>query len=109
MRTIGLPFLCLPLVLAACASGGGNASNNAANVAAQEGLQDINAAIGGDELSPIPEAEDDMAANAARAGNGAGPGNVIANDSLPQRRAPPGMIANDSAPPLVQRIEPPQR
>ena len=49
------------LALAACASDEGNVTNNAALNTAVTG--DLNSAISGDELSPIPEAEDDAAAN----------------------------------------------
>jgi len=65
--------------LTACSGGEANESLNAANVIAEEG--DLNLAISGDELSPIPEAEDDAAANLANqadsanaAGNRAGLG-----------------------------------
>ena len=49
------------LALAACGDAQTNASNNAATNPAETG--DLNSAISGDELSPIPEAEDDSAAN----------------------------------------------
>ena len=49
------------LALAACGDAQTNISNAAAPNPAETG--DINSAIGGDELSPIPEAEDDAAAN----------------------------------------------
>jgi hypothetical protein len=62
--------LCLLALPAACGGGAANNSANEANVAAQEGT-DLNIAIGGDELSPIPEAEDDMIANNSAAGNAA--------------------------------------
>jgi hypothetical protein len=49
------------LALAAC----GDAQTNVGNAAASnpEETGDLNSAISGDELSPIPEAEDDSAAN----------------------------------------------
>ncbi len=53
---------CLALAAAGCVREGGNNNQEADNLAA-EGGADLNAAIGGDELSPIPEAEDDMIAN----------------------------------------------
>ncbi|WP_166041051.1 hypothetical protein [Sphingosinicella sp. YJ22] len=49
------------LALAACGDAETNISNNATSNVAVTG--DLNSAIGGDELSPIPEAEDDAAAN----------------------------------------------
>jgi hypothetical protein len=67
-----LPALCLLALTAAC-GGAGNNSANEANAAAEEG-GDLNMAIGGDELSPIPEAEDDMIANDVDAGNAAANG-----------------------------------
>jgi len=57
LRTLSL----LPL-LAGCGGGEANEAANSVNVAAEEGI-DPNMMIGGDELSPIPEAEDDMIAN----------------------------------------------
>jgi len=56
----------LAFAAAACARDGGNQSQDADNLAAEGGAE-LNAAIGGDELSPIPEAEDDMIANDSRA------------------------------------------
>lgn len=49
------------LALAAC----GDAQTNVSNAGASnpEVTGDLNSAISGDELSPIPEAEDDAAAN----------------------------------------------
>ncbi|HEY0115326.1 MAG TPA: hypothetical protein VGB54_06360 [Allosphingosinicella sp.] len=76
----------LLLGLTACSrGGGGNESDNAANIAAQEGL-DPNMMIGGDEISPIPEAEDDMAANANAGGNVAG---NAAGAARPYTQPPP--------------------
>jgi hypothetical protein len=46
-------------------------------------------AISGDELSPIPEAEDDMIAN------GSGVGNAVGNEAPPQ---PPGAATPPSTP-----------
>ncbi len=66
-----VPALLLAL-LAACGGGAANNSASDANAAAEEG-GDLNMAIGGDELSPIPEAEDDMIANDTASGNGATP------------------------------------
>ena len=69
--TRGLLALCAAALLAACSRGGeGNAAANDANAAAEG--QDLNMAIGGDELSPIPEAEDDMIANNSSGANIAG-------------------------------------
>jgi hypothetical protein len=66
----------LLLALAGCGRAGNNVSVNETNTAAEE-AGDLNLAIGGDELSPIPEAEDDMIANdtggANLAGNAAQP------------------------------------
>ena len=59
------------LALAACDDSETNISNNAAGNAAVTG--DLNSAIGGDELSPIPEAEDDSAANLSDANLAAPP------------------------------------
>lgn len=50
------------LALAACGDAQSNISNSAAAANASV-TGDLNSAIGGDELSPIPEAEDDNAAN----------------------------------------------
>ncbi len=85
-----LLWLLLPLTaLAACGRGQDDASANEANAVAAEG-GDLNIAISGDELSPIPEAEDDMIANnsaaANVAGNGAGPGDPAAQAG----QRPPG-------------------
>jgi hypothetical protein len=71
-----LSLAALPLaglaLLAACSGGGeGNQAGNDANEAAAEG-EDLNMAISGDELSPIPEAEDDMIANNSSGANIAG-------------------------------------
>ena len=55
------------LALAACGDAPTNVSSNAASNAAVTG--DLNSAISGDELSPIPEAEDDLAANMSENGN----------------------------------------
>jgi hypothetical protein len=64
-------------LLAACSESEGNVSANQTNEAAAEG-EDLNMAISGDELSPIPEAEDDMIAN------GSGVGNAVGNQAAPQ-------------------------
>lgn len=61
--------------LSACGEGQSNISNTAAPAPEETG--DLNAAIGGDELSPIPEAEDDVAANMSGATN-LGAGNLVA-------------------------------
>ena len=53
---------CLVLAATGCARESGNANQEAANLAA-EGGADLNQAIGGDELEPIAEAEDDMIAD----------------------------------------------
>ena len=58
---------CILLALGGCARGGGNAANNATNLA-EEGF-DANLVVGGDEIAPIPEAEDDMIANNSSAAN----------------------------------------
>ncbi len=59
------------LALAACGDAQTNISNTAAPNASVTG--DLNSAIGGDELSPIPEAEDDAAANLSDANLAAPP------------------------------------
>ena len=59
------------LALAACGDAPTNVSSNAASNAAVTG--DLNSAISGDELSPIPEAEDDSAANLSDANLSAPP------------------------------------
>lgn|GEM_PF-5239717 len=69
------------LALAACGRGQGNASANEANAVADE-AGDLNQAISGDELSPIPEAEDDMIANSSGA-------NLTANAAAPAPQPPP--------------------
>jgi hypothetical protein len=85
MRLLGL-VAAVTLVLAACGGSDGNQSNNAAvNVAAEEGIEDVNAAVGGDELAPIPEADDDMAANQA-----GGRGDLNAAAPPPPAPRPPG-------------------
>jgi hypothetical protein len=57
-----IPFAALgALALVACGDAQTNISN--AGVANPEETGDLNSAISGDELSPIPEAEDDAAAN----------------------------------------------
>jgi hypothetical protein len=85
-RFAGLTLLAL---LAACGGGAANNSANEANTAAAEGT-DLDLAIGGDELSPIPEAEDDMIANqtggANIAGNAAGNGTAPAPAPAPAPR-----------------------
>jgi hypothetical protein len=75
-----LAGLGLVAALAGCGGGADNQANNSADVDAEEGI-DPNMMIGGDEISPIPEAEDDMAANQA-----AGGGNVTGNGA---QTAPP--------------------
>ena len=86
MRLIGFAAAALAAgALAACGGGGGNQTNATENVADQEGVHDINSAVSGDELTPIPEASDDMAGNGAvppGPANGAEP-----NQTLPR---PPG-------------------
>ena len=59
------------IALAAC----GDAQTNISNAAAinVEETGDLNSAISGDELSPIPEAEDDAAANLSDANLAAPP------------------------------------
>jgi len=59
------------LALVACGDAQTNISNTAASNAAVTG--DLNSAISGDELSPIPEAEDDSAANLSDANLAAPP------------------------------------
>ncbi len=73
----------LLLGLAACGGPEANVQNNVANVAVEEGLGAANMVIRGDEHSPIPEAEDDMAANAAGGANAAAPGNGAAPQAPP--------------------------
>ena len=58
------------LSLVACGDAQTNISNTAGNVAE---TGDLNSAISGDELSPIPEAEDDAAANMSGANLAAPP------------------------------------
>ena len=67
IRAAPLALAALAL-LAACSRGAGNEASNDANSAAAEG-EDLHMAIGGDELSPIPEAEDDMIANDSTGAN----------------------------------------
>jgi hypothetical protein len=84
-----LAALSLLALLAACGGGAADNSANEANAAAAEGT-DLDLAISGDELSPIPEAEDDMIANqtggANIAGNRSGPGDPAAQGG----QRPPG-------------------
>lgn len=49
------------LLLSACAAEKGNSSSNAVNVAAEEGIVDVNSGISGDELAINRQAADDMA------------------------------------------------
>ena len=81
MTRSGLAAIILLLSLAGCSRSQTNAAANASNDLAAEG-GDLNMAIGGDELSPIPEAEDDMIANSSGAGNSA------ANNAAPPPPAP---------------------
>lgn len=83
MKRLLLPVLCLLALLPACRGSAGNQSTNDANSAAEEGI-DLNLAISGDELSPIPEAEDDMIANNSAAGNASA--NAAAPAPAPARR-----------------------
>ena len=89
MKRLAGAALGLLALLPACGGGVGNNSANDANSAAEEGI-DLNLAISGDELSPIPEAEDDMIANqtggANLAGNQSGPGDPAAQGG----QRPPG-------------------
>lgn len=73
----------LPLTLAAC-SGGSGAQNNLA-APPPEVAGDPNLAIGGDELSPTPEGEDLIGANAA------------GNFAAPPPPAAPDMVNNAAA------------
>ena len=68
----------LPLGIAACSSGG--AQNNAASAPPPEVTGDLNMAIGGDEISPIPEGEDLIGNNPA--GNLAAPPPAAAPDAF---------------------------
>lgn len=55
-------------------SAANNAVANSTNVVAEEGVQDLNSVVGGDELAPVPEADDDLA-------DGARP--RVANEAAP--------------------------
>ncbi len=91
MRRLALALGSLAL-LAGCSQGGGNnVAANDANAAAAEG-EDLNMAISGDELSPIPEAEDDMIAN------GSGVGNAVGNQAAPQPPAGPAVPPSPAPP-----------
>lgn len=85
MKTASAAALGLLAALSACTSGS-RANNQAVadNVAAQEGLQDLNAAIGGDELSIIPEAADDLAGNRSGANLAAPPPAIPGNTAAPR-------------------------
>lgn len=79
MMRAALP-LALFAGLAACAEEPpADDTPNETNLAA-EGHLDPNQAVGGDELSPVPEAVDDMVAN--------GSGNVSGNEALPPPAIP---------------------
>jgi hypothetical protein len=69
--TRAAPALFVLLAVTACGDRGGNASNGALPPPEETG--DLNSAIGGDELSPIPEVEDDVAANLSNGANIAAP------------------------------------
>ncbi len=75
-------------LLAACGGGEGNVANQANNAAAEG--EDLNMAISGDELSPIPEAEDDMIANESAAGNVAGNQSGPGDPAAQGGQRPPG-------------------
>ncbi len=87
MKRAGPFALCALALLAACSRGDGNAAGNDANMAAAEDGA-LNMAIGGDELSPIPEAEDDMIANNSAAANGSGEP-APAGPGIPSTPPPP--------------------
>jgi hypothetical protein len=78
----------LPLALAAC-SGGGETQNNS-SAPAPEVTGDLNLAIGGDEISPIPEGEDLVGGNEA---GSVGAGNLAA----PPPPAAPDLANNAAA------------
>jgi hypothetical protein len=63
MRTLRLLAFCLPIAVAGCGSGASNNAGNAVNIAEEEGVEDLNSSIEGDQYSPLPEAADDTMAN----------------------------------------------
>lgn len=77
-RAIHIGTAGLALGLAACSGGGGAEQNNLA-VPPPEETGDLNMAIGGDEISPIPEGEDLVGSNAT--GNLAAPPPPAAPDN----------------------------
>jgi hypothetical protein len=89
VKRLAGPGLCLLALLAACGGGAGDQSANDANSAAEEGI-DLNLAISGDELSPIPEAEDDMIANQAGSANLAGNQSGSGDPAAQGGQRPPG-------------------
>ncbi len=85
MRRGALVLAALAL-LGGCSRGDTNAAANNAEAAAPED-GDLNMAISGDELSPIPEAEDDMIANNSAGGSVAPPNAAnAANAAAPPAR-----------------------
>ena len=65
MRRSALLLLCLPAALAGCSAPLANNVANSVNIVAEEGIEDINSSIEGDQLSPDVEAVDDLAGNRA--------------------------------------------
>ncbi len=65
MRSLAPLILCLPLAVAGCGGAVANNVTNAVNVVAEEGIEDVNSSIEGDQLAPDLEAVDDMAGNNA--------------------------------------------
>ena len=63
MRSLALLGLCLPIALAGCSAPLANNVTNSVNIVAEEGIEDINSSIEGDQLSPDLEAVDDLAGN----------------------------------------------
>ncbi len=63
MRSFVFAASLLPLLLAGCGGPIANNAVNSVNVVAEEGIEDVNSSIEGDQLTPDLEAVDDLAGN----------------------------------------------
>lgn len=85
MRSLILAATALPLVLSGCGRPAGNNAANVANIVAEEGVEDVNSSIEGDQLETIPEAADDLAGNGLTANGAATAPTNTAVPSAPAR------------------------
>lgn len=63
MRISAFLGLAVALLLTGCSGAVANNVTNAVNIVAEEGIEDVNSSIEGDQLSPDLEAVDDLAGN----------------------------------------------